>query len=207
MGDMEKLMASLEKLRRNKENVPLDILETRYKTGYEKLKAQIKEELKNVVVPIAAKSPEWLGDRHAYKKEHAEKMIEIFHEIYTAGHYARRMGDAVYKHYSVAEAKTLAKEINEEYSKKLLEFFHEQTCLYATIDCFNQEDPRSLRIYNDFVDKFWDEGQGKWIEPAPENRQPAILIVAKEENEDGKETEKYETETRDEAIQPGADYK
>ena len=35
MEQAEKLAADLEKLRKNKERIPLDVLKTRYKTAYE----------------------------------------------------------------------------------------------------------------------------------------------------------------------------
>ncbi|MDD3251784.1 MAG: hypothetical protein PHV18_04395 [Lachnospiraceae bacterium] len=175
MGDMEKLTESLEKLRKNKENVPLEILETRYKDGYGKLKSQIKELLQNVVTPTAAQTPEWMAGRHVYKKEYADEMIKIFREVYAAGNYARRLGDAAYKHYSIPEVLSLAREINAEYDRRLLQFFHTRTCLYVTEECCRRDDPQIPGIYNDFVEKFYDEQQQKWTESEPDNQKQAIL--------------------------------
>lgn len=182
MEGAEKLAALLEKLRRNKENVPLEVLKTRYGKDYERLKAEIKEELLKVIIPIATGPPDWLKDCKI-KKDSQEELVKIFNAIYDAGGYARKIGTATYKHYSLAEIETLAREINGKYTAELLKLFHRKTCLYATEECFIEDNPQTPRIYNDLVDKFWNEETQQWTNPQPEERKPALLIFISDKEE------------------------
>ena len=62
MDKAENIETLLARLKLNKEKVPLDILKTKYKAGYEKLTALIKEQAIEIIRPIATEPPEWLKD-------------------------------------------------------------------------------------------------------------------------------------------------
>ncbi len=158
----EKLTVLLEKYRKNRENVPLEVLQTKYKDAYEKLKAEIKTETQALTRPIAMKMPPWL-EGQPIKQEYAEEMAGAFNQLYEAGGYAKKIGQALYKHYSITEALQIAGEVNGEYQEALLKIFHQKTCLYTTAENWDPENPVTPRIYNDLVDKFWDEEKGEWI--------------------------------------------
>ena len=159
MEQAEKLAADLEKLRKNKERIPLDVLKTRYKTAYEQLTGDIKAEAVAVLKPIATRPPEWLKDCRI-KAAYIEEIAAAFNSMYEAGSYAKKIGAALYKRYSLQE---------------LTRIFHEKTCLYTTADNWDPDNPVTPRIYNDLVDKFWKEETGEWItEDKPEV--PALLI-------------------------------
>ena len=53
MDKAENIETLLARLKLNKEKVPLDILKTKYKAGYEKLTALIKEQAIEIIRPIA----------------------------------------------------------------------------------------------------------------------------------------------------------
>lgn len=186
MEQAEKLAALLDKLRLNKEKVPLKILKTKYKAAYEKLTAEIKTEAQAVIKPIAARPPSWLKGQ-LIKQEYGEEISAIFNRIYQEGSYAKKIGQALYKRYSVDEARQLAEEINRKYQEELLKLFRRATCLYTTAENWDPENPLTPKIYNDLVDKFWDEEKGEWIS---EDKPPgaALLIFTT-----GKEPEKEET--------------
>lgn len=158
----EKLTVLLEKYRKNRENVPLEVLQTKYKDAYEKLKAEIKTEAQALTRPIAMKMPQWL-EGQPIKQEYAEEMAGAFNQLYEAGGYAKKIGQALYKHYSITEALQIAGEVNGKYQEALLKIFHQKTCLYTTAENWDPENPVTPRIYNDLVDKFWDEEKGEWI--------------------------------------------
>lgn len=174
MEQAEKLAADLEKLRKNKERIPLDVLKTRYKTAYEQLTGDIKTEAVTVLKPIATQPPEWLKDCRI-KAAYIEEIAAAFNRMYEAGGYARKIGAALYKRYSLQEAEQIAREINGKYLQELTRIFHKKTCLYTTAENWDPDNPVTPRIYNDLVDKFWKEETGEWItEDKPEA--PALLI-------------------------------
>ncbi len=162
MEGAEKLEVFLAKLKLNREKVPLDVLKTKYKAGYEKLTADIKAEAVELIKPMATRPPEWLADCKI-KTEYMEEIAAAFNGIYEAGGYAKKIGMALYKHYSITEALQIAGEVNGEYQEALLKIFHQKTCLYTTAENWDPENPVTPRIYNDLVDKFWDEEKGEWI--------------------------------------------
>ncbi len=174
MEQAEKLTVLLEKYRKNRENVPLEVLKTKYKDAYEKLKAEIKTEAQTLIRPVATKVPPWL-EGQLIKQEYAEEMAGAFNQLYEADCYAKKIGQALYKHYSITEALQLAGEVNSKYQEALLKIFHQKTCLYTTAENWDPENPVTPRIYNALVDKFWDEEKGEWItaEKPPGN---ALLI-------------------------------
>ena len=174
MEQAEKLAADLEKLRKNKERIPLDVLKTRYKTAYEQLTGDIKAEAVAVLKPIATRPPEWLKDCRI-KAAYIEEIAAAFNSMYEAGSYAKKIGAALYKRYSLQEAEQIAREINGKYLQELTRIFHEKTCLYTTAENWDPDNPVTPRIYNDLADKFWKEETGEWItEDKPEG--PALLI-------------------------------
>ena len=177
MEQAEKLAADLEKLRKNKERIPLDVLKTRYKTAYEELTENIKAEAVAILKPIVTQPPEWLKDCR-YKAEYIEEIAEAFKRLYAESDYAKKIGAALYKRYSFQEAQQIAREINRKYQQELTRIFHEKTCLYTTAENWDPDNPVPPRIYNDLVDKFWKEETGEWItEDKPEG--PALLIFLK----------------------------
>lgn len=174
MEKAEKLAAYLEKLRKNKEKIPLAVLKTRYKTAYEELTGNIKVEAENVLKPIATQLPGWLKDCRI-KAEYIEELEEAFQRLYAEGDYARKIGEALYKRYSFREAQQIAREINGKYLQEFMRIFHEKISLYTTAENWDPDNPVTPRIYNDLVDKFWKEETGEWItEDKPEV--PALLI-------------------------------
>lgn len=190
MRGTEKLEGYLAKLKANKEKIPLAVLKTKYKAGYEKLTENIRAEAEAVFKPIAAEPPEWLAGRKI-KPEYAEEIVKIFDSIYREGNYARRIGTALYIHYSITEARQLAKDINRKFRKELLAYFHSKTCIYATAENWDPEKPVPPRIYNPLIDKFYDAESGRWTEEGrPDNEAAMMIFTVKEEKTDGKPTEK-----------------
>ena len=184
MEQAEKLRELLEKLRRNKEKVPLPVLKTKYKAAYEKLLEDIKTEAKAYALPIATRLPGWISGRPV-KEEYAERIGEEFNRIYAEGDYAHRIGQALYKRYSADEVRQLAEEINRSLQAAVKKIFDEATCLYTTAENWNPENPVIPKIYNDLVDKFYDETIKQWRDPQPGEKKDALLIFIKGDKEKG----------------------
>lgn len=186
MEEPEKLAALLKRLRLNKEKVPLETLKTKYKAAYEKLLEEIKTEAQADIKPIATRLPDWLEGK-AVKPEYIEEIAAIFNRIYAAGGYAKKIGVALYKRYSIKEARRLAEEINEKYQEELLEMFRRKTCLYTTAENWNPENPVIPRIYNDLVDKFRDEETGKLVDAEKPPGAAILIFITGDKPEKGED--------------------
>lgn len=116
-----RLEEMLYKLKMNREHVALDVLKTKYKVNYEKLLAEIKRSALKILMPVATKLPEWIS--YQTQKESAKEIASLFNGIYESGNYAKKIGVALYQHYSIDEAMTIALEINRQYHVQLFEVF------------------------------------------------------------------------------------
>ena len=181
MTHEETLTAQIDKMRRNREKVPLEVLKTKYAAAYNALCESIKDELKH----IALQFPPWLEGRKV-KKEYADEMAQIFNEIFTAGGYSKMLGRLAFKEMDAEAAIYTAQQINKKFLAALDEYVSTKACLYATAPCWNPEHPEKPKIYNDLLELFYDDATGSWREPEPEEMQPAVLIFidkGKQENE------------------------
>lgn len=174
MEQEEKLKTLLDKLRRNKEKVPLEILKTRYKDACEKLLAEISAEAVKLIQPVAAELPGWLDGRKV-RQEYIGEIESAFNRIYKDGGYAKKIGTALYRHYSLDEARKLSGEINRLFRIELQKLFHQKTCLYTTAENWDPENPVPPRIYNDLVDRFWDGENCRWV--TEDKPQGAALLI------------------------------
>ena len=81
------------------------------------------------------------------------------------------------------EIKKIAADWRREVEGIWTEYFNKHVCLYTWGQCYAEESTATPLIYNDLVDKFWDEVTGAWIE---KEKPPgdAILIFIKKEQSD-----------------------
>ena len=171
MNHEETLTALIEKYRKNRENVPLETLKTKYAVPYNKLIEDIKAELKSIAVQF----PPWLEGRKI-RKEYTEEICEIFNRLYEAGGYSKKLGTAAFKNRDAPEAIRIANEIAAAFQQEVEAYTTTKACLYATQPCWNPENPERPKIYNDLLRMFWDEERQAWREPEPGETEPAILI-------------------------------
>lgn len=181
MQGAEKLEAYLVKYKANREKVPLKILKTKYKAAYGKLTAEIKAEAEAYLKPIAARLPGWLAGCRV-SGQGVTEIAEAFGRIYQAGGYAARLGTALYKHYSLAEAEALAREANGKFVAELEAVFHSKTCLYTTAENWDPENPVPPRIYNALIDAFYDDKTRAWIRSDRPEDEKAVLIFIHDKN-------------------------
>ena len=103
MNHEETLTGLIEKYRRNREAVPIDVLKTKYAVAYNKLCDSIKDELKY----IALQFPPWITGRQI-RVEYADEIIELFNRLYAEGEYSKKLGRAAFKDMNPAEAIRIA---------------------------------------------------------------------------------------------------
>lgn len=169
---LEKAAVTLEKYRKNKTLVSPEDLAGKYKVPFEKLKQQLKDELSDFLKAYSLEELTLAKDEHGYFDKFAEDVNRIFE---TAG-FGKRVGKAAFKDFDLEQVKRLAEELRTRiYNEAWTPYFHRHTCLYATAECFAENNPQTPKIYNSLVDKFWNDGTGEWTkneEPAA----PALLI-------------------------------
>jgi len=167
LSDTGNLSGLLAKLKKNRDKVPLETLKTKYKQGYDKLLAEIKAEAENVFLPIALKGPAWLEGAKLNSFQQ-EKLTSIMVESYKEAGGAKKIGHALFTNYSIEEAQAAAEEVNKVFLEHLeaADFFNEGTGLFITEPCWKEGGP-APKIYNEFIDRFWDEDTGDWRAPRP----------------------------------------
>ena len=171
MNHEETLTGLIEKLKRNREKVPLDVLKTKYAAAYNQLCDSIKAELKY----IALQFPPWLTGRKI-RQDYIDEIIELFNRLYQEGGYSKKLGRAAFKDMDPAAAIRIAKEIAANFETEVEQLVSSKSCLYATQPCWTTDNPETPKIYNDLLRMFWDDKLQGWREPEPGETEPAILI-------------------------------
>lgn len=171
------LKSTLEKYRKNKTLVPPDQLAGKYKVPFEKLKAQLKEEAGEY---LKAYSLDGLLVKND-DSEHYRLFSEAVHQIFSDETIMKQAGTALYRDFSLEEFKQVAEQLRRKvYYEAWLPYFCCYTCLYATPECFADDNPQTPRIYNSLVDKFWDDDADKWITDKGAEEPAALIYIQKE---------------------------
>lgn len=170
---------TLEKYRKNKTLVPPEDLAGKYKVPFQKLKAQLHDEL---IVYIKAYSLGELVIRRD-KDGKFDALVRMVDKLYEDGRYKTRFGKAAFKEFDLEAIKRIAEELRIQiYNEAWIPYFEMHTCLFATAECFSEDDPHIPRVYNSLVDKFYVQETGEWIEDE-ESKKPALLIFVGGGNE------------------------
>lgn len=171
---LKKAAVTLDKYKKNKTLVSPEDLAGKYKVPFEKLKAQLKQELSEY---LKVYSLEQLELREG---EALQEFIKTAERIFETTDIGRQAGHAAFMEFSIEKVKQCAEALRiQVYSEAWLPYFQKFTCLYAIPECFVPENPQTPRIYNSLVDKFWDEDIKEWISDEAA-KVPAVLIYFQE---------------------------
>ena len=107
--DLKKLNQDIATLRKNRENVPLELLKTKYKKPYAKLKEEIRAQfeiyMKHIIVlGILKTGPDLTGAKAESMVDQIQKIID---EEKAAGH-QKEVTHAVFEEFNLAKAENLA---------------------------------------------------------------------------------------------------
>lgn len=107
--DLKKLSQDIATLRKNRENVPLELLKTKYKKPYAKLKEEIRAQfeiyMKHIIVlGILKTGPDLTGAKAESMVDQIQKIID---EEKAAGH-QKEVTHAVFEEFNLAKAENLA---------------------------------------------------------------------------------------------------
>ena len=169
---LKKLTATLEKYRKNKTMVKPEDLAGKYKAPFEKLKAQLKDELSEYLTIYSLEGLPLIQDNEGRYEEFEAAADQIL----KSPELGRQAGKAVFQEYDLDKVKKYAEDLRTRiYNEAWLPYFERHTCLYTTKECFAAENPQSPRIYNSLVDKFYQEETGEW-KADPAAGKPVVLI-------------------------------
>ena len=107
MSHEQQLSSLLDRLRKNRENVPEEILKTKYAAAYAALCEQIRAELRS----IALESLRGIRAR----PEEAEEIRSTRERAYSAGGHSRAIGRAAFKAMDAAQATATAKAAGRDF--------------------------------------------------------------------------------------------
>lgn len=168
---LKTLGLTLEKYRKNKTMVSPADLEGKYKIPFQKLKQQLKSELEAYLKAFCLEDI-------VIRADDGEEIIKAINKAFKDNGIERRVGRAAFKNFDLTEVVEIAKEHKERLWQIYAPYFHKHDCLYVAGCCFQEDNPQTPLIYNDLVDKFYNEDTEEWIkkEKPPGD---AILIFLK----------------------------
>lgn len=147
----------------------------KYKKPFEKLKQQLKEELEEYLRLFVLDGLQIRNDSEG------QQVVTDINQAFKEAQIGRRVGRAAFREFDLEKIKQIAEEHRQRVAGIYKAYFDRHTCLYAAGPSWNPDNPQPPLIYNDIVDKFYDEAAGGWIK---KEKPPgaAILIFIKSEN-------------------------
>lgn len=149
----EKLAKLLATLKNNRENVPLDILKTKYKKGYDALCADIRRTASDY-----ARQTVLRGIR--IHRDYLDEAVPIINGTIERSGILRQLSKAAFSHQDIAEFDSLAGMLREKILADLEPFYAGHLALYITEECLENPEVPPL-IYCMATHCFWQDGE--WI--------------------------------------------
>ena len=145
----------------------------KYKKPFEKLKQQLKEELEEYLRLFV------LDGLQVRNDDEGQQVIAEINQAFKEAQIGRQVGRAAFREFDLEKIKRIAEEHRRKVVGIYKAYFDRHTCLYAAGPSWDPDNPQPPLIYNDIVDKFYDEAAGGWIS---KEKPPgaAILIFVKE---------------------------
>ena len=172
----EKLLADkLATLKKNRDQVPLKVLKTKYKKGYQQLCLELKTLTEAYLNSVICKN---LRIRKDLFPE-AEKLIQP--AIADSG-LLRECSRAVFQRQDMEELRKLAERLRETVNNALQPFYEQHTCLYIRPECLEEPYPPP-DIYNEATGYFYIDG--RWAE-MPEA--PDVILLSVHDREKPQQT-------------------
>lgn len=169
---LKKVCLTLEKYRKNKTLVPPEDLAGKYRVPFQNLKAQLADEISKYLIAYCLEELQFIPDTNGWLEEFASAVNRIFKD----SGMGRKVGRAAFLDFDIEKIKQIAEELRIRiYSEAWEPYFQKHICLYATEECFSENNPQIPRIYNSLVDKFWNDNTGEW-NSGIESGKPAVLI-------------------------------
>ena len=172
-NDEEKLKSLLETLKKNDENVPKELLQTKYNKPYRELKDSIKEVADRI-------SGNRLREGIVIKTDEAGQVLigqiqMILNQKRDAGA-GKELGRTLYKEYSLEKFLQAVEEIRIAIWNLWIPYWQKHCCLYAAPECFEENGPPP-KIYNDLTKEFLVDQERNIWEKKPEWESEQRMII------------------------------
>lgn len=172
MDEIEELKTKVEQLKKNRENVSLEMLKTKYKKPYETLLHSIKELAERILVARSQK------DLVIRMDDEGDKLIEEINKAIEGetkpGGIMKRISQALYKEYDVEKFEACVEEMRIRLWNLWIPYWQKHCCLYVTAENWEEPYPPP-RIYNELTKEFQNE-DGTWSKhPEWEQEQHTII--------------------------------
>ena len=157
----------------------------KYKKSFEKLKQQLKEELEEYLRLFV------LDGLQVRNDDEGQQVIAEINQAFKEAQIGRQVGRAAFREFDLEKIKRIAEEHRRKVGGIYEAYFDRHTCLYAAGPSWDPDNPQPPLIYNDIVDKFYDEAAGGWTS---KEKPPgaAILIFVKENKTTEQKEDKHE---------------
>ena len=189
MDEIEELRKRVERLRKNREKVPIEVLKTKYKKGYEELLEEIRYLAQKILKQETLKGIQI--------KRGDEDIIQKIQEAIDSGKFMRQTKQALFQDFSVDEFVKIVENSHAAVMSVWIPYWQEFCCLYAAPECWEEPFPQP-KIYNELTDEFLvDEDKNIWKKKPEWKSGQATIITAgacrllagtlenREEKEDG----------------------
>lgn len=189
MDGIEELKKNVDRLRKNRENVPLDVLETKYKAAYENLLAGIQAQATEILNRETMKGI-WI-------RKADEDILNRIQNAMDKEQFAKQAGKALFQHFSVDKFVEIVENARAATMAVWIPYWKGFCCIYAAPECWEEPFPPP-KIYNELTDEFLvDEEKNLWQKRPEWKSDQATIITAgacsllagalrdKEERQDG----------------------
>lgn len=161
----EGLAKLLSTLKHNRENVPIDVLKTKYKKGYAALCADIKRVASDYAAEVAL-------DGIRIHRDYLDEAVPIINGAVGRSGILKQLAEAAFRHQDMDEFDSLANALREEILVGLEPLYMAHLGLYITQECLENPDVLPL-VYCAANHCIWQDG--KWIPLELYEAAPACL--------------------------------
>lgn len=119
------------------------------------MKQQLKEELEEYLRLFALDGLQFRDD------DEGRQLVDEINRAFREGQIGKRVGRAAFREFDLEKIKQIAQEHRQKVEGIYKAYFDRHTCLYAAGPSWDPDNPQPPLIYNDIVDKFYDEAAGR----------------------------------------------
>lgn len=152
-GQREAALRELvRKYRANRSKVPIDVLRTKYKTAYQR----IRMEMRTAAVRMAYWLPDWM-EGPGLPAEGWKLYMAVFARSFSEGGYARKLSQALFVQMDEDEAVRIAQEANRDFARRWEELLRRMDKRFAVL---GQDGlPGDIRLFNPVTRRICEDGE------------------------------------------------
>lgn len=125
--------------------------------------------------------------------DEGSQIVDQINQAWKESEAGRRIGRAAFREFDLEKIKQIAQEHRQKVEEIYKAYFDRHTCLYAAGPSWDPDNPQPPLIYNDIVDKFYDEAAGGWI--SREKPPGAAILIFLRENKTTEQKEDNHEQT------------